>query len=72
MPKTETRTAPMTRDDCIAVICQLAKSQGFYGRMLESLKELHIYSPETYLEIVMEWEAHEFKDAVEFINWLEG
>lgn len=65
------RTEPMTHLDCLATICELAQSQGFYGRMLHHLHELHVYSPAEYDEIMADWDEQQFKNSVEFILYLE-
>lgn len=61
----------MTMEDILNTIEMLSHSQGFYGRLLLSIYELQDNNPEKYEELVAEWEAKEFKDALDFILYIE-
>ena len=46
----------------------LAKSQGLYGRILANIEEL---DANEYDALMTELESHNFKDALDFIMWVE-
>ena len=59
----------MTFNQIIDGIEDLARSQGFYGRLLDAIFTL----PEEDLErLAVEWEAQNFQDMVDFILYIEG
>ena len=58
----------LTKDAIIALIMNLAMSQGFYGRLLNALNE----NPEQGEEWLAQVEEMNFHSALEFILWLEG
>ena len=53
-------------------IRQLSFSQGFYGRLYNTLIELQSNDPEKYEEIKEELEAQNFKDAVDMVLYFES
>lgn len=59
----------MKMEEIMRLIEMLAKSNGFYSRLLNQIAELpeHVYN-----ELKKEWEEQNFKDDIEFILWLEG
>ena len=59
----------MKMEDIIKLIRELAKSQGFYGRLLESILEL---DNESYEELAGLWENKNFADGLDFILYIEG
>lgn len=59
----------MKMEDIIKLIRELAKSQGFYGRLLASIAEL---SDEKYKELAELWESKNFADDLDFILYIEG
>ena len=59
----------MKMEDIIKLIRTLAQSQGFYGRLLESISEL---PDEKYKELTELWESKQFKDDLDFILYIEG
>lgn len=61
----------MKMNEILDVIRMLACSQGFYGRMYNSIMELKAYDPIGYDELVEEWESKNFSDAVDFIMFME-
>lgn len=54
----------MTKQEIMAAIKELAKSQGFYGRLYEHLKE-----DEPLLEYIAN---HNIKDTLDLIMFIEG
>ena len=59
----------MNRQEIIAALEELSKSQGLYGRMLSGLNE----SDEATREAILnELEAQSFKDTVDLVLYLEG
>lgn len=59
----------MKMEDIIKLIRELAKSQGFYGRLLENILEL---DGESYEELAGLWESKNFADGLDFILYIEG
>lgn len=59
----------MKFNELLEIIRILAKSQGFYGRLLDALENA---TPEQIKEIKKVWESKNFKDEVEFVMFLEG
>ena len=62
---------PMKMNDIMAVIKNLSRSQGFYRRLLWDIYELQDRDPETYEELVEDWESRQFKDSLDFILFME-
>lgn len=62
----------MKRDEILRTIDILALSQGFYGRLSESLKEVQRIDPVGYDNLLSYWESQNFKDSLDFILFLEG
>ena len=52
----------------LQVIQDLAKSQGYYGRLLEAIE---VASEDEIQELKESLEAMEFKDPIDFILWVE-
>lgn len=61
----------MKMNEIMEAIKDLAKCQGFYGRLLENLLELKEDEPELYEEVSAEWEAQNFRDSVDLVLYLE-
>jgi hypothetical protein len=59
----------MKRDKIMELFEGLAKSQGFYGRLLRDLRDL---DEETLERVWIELEAQEFKDEIDLILYLEA
>lgn len=59
----------MTFDEIKDLIITLSHSQGFYGRLLESINELEEDKLE---ELKKLWESKKFTDDIDFIMYLEG
>lgn len=58
----------MKRDEILNVIKSLARSQGFYGRLLQEINEM---DEEQYDEFMGRLEAQNFSDAVELVIYIE-
>lgn len=61
-----------TMDKVIEVISDLAKSQGFYGRLLENLLEAKEYNSQAYEEIKNVVESAKLKDPVDVVMFFES
>ena len=59
----------MKRDEILKLIESLSSSQGFYGRMLQAIKELDEDERERLWEAL---ERENFKDNLDFIFYVEG
>ena len=59
----------MKMEEIMKLIEMLAKSNGFYSRLLNEIAELpeHVYN-----ELKEDWEEQNFTDDIEFILWLES
>jgi hypothetical protein len=62
----------MKWDDIINVFRELAGSQGFYGRLLRDLEALKETDPDRYADAVSEFEAQNFRDAVDVVLYVES
>lgn len=61
----------MKREEILKLFQTLAMSQGYYGRLLQHLKELEVNDPEAYDEFMTELE-NECKDPVDVVMAIEG
>lgn len=61
----------MKRKQILKTIADLARSQGFYGRLLMNLTNLQSNDPVKYEKAMSELEAQNFKDELELILYLE-
>ena len=61
----------MDREQLMQVIRSLAKSQGFYGRLLHGIQELQKSDPEGADRLLSVLEAQKFKDALDVILYFE-
>lgn len=59
----------MKRDEILRHIKELARSQGFYGRLLESIEEASKEDRENFLASL---EAQNFNDVIDLILYLEA
>ena len=59
----------MSRTQIMSTFKVLAKSQGFYGRILSEINNM---SDGAYDEFMEELEAQNFGDAVDLIMYIEG
>lgn len=57
-------------DDLMNVIRELSYSQGFYGRLYREILEVKEYDPDSYEELVFDWDGR-FSDSLDFILYLE-
>ena len=62
----------MDRIQILAAFRSLAKSQGFYGRLLRDINDLKIQDPERYERAMKEPESKKFKDIVDLVLFIEG
>ena len=53
-------------------INQLARSQGFYGRMAEGIRDMKKYDKPAYNKLKKEWEGKKYKDPVDFVMDIES
>ena len=58
----------MKREEILEVLENLAKSQGFYGILLENIKNLSADDYDTVMEV---FEDQDFKDAVDIVLFFE-
>ena len=59
----------MKFEELLEIIRILARSQGFYSRLLDALEDA---TPKQIKEVKKVWESKNFKDEVEFVMYLEG
>ena len=57
----------MTKSEIWDFICEMACSQGFYGRLKRDILESG-----NAIEILQEWEDMGFSDRIDFIMYLES
>lgn len=70
-PSTPSQSAYLTIDQILDIISVLAKSQGFYGRVLRSILEQKEEDPKGYAEWCKNVEGMNFTDALEIVRYLE-
>lgn len=61
----------MKIDEILDVIAGLAKSQGFYGRLLENLLKIRDNSPDDWESVVTDLESLNFKDPLDVVLYFE-
>lgn len=61
----------MTFEQVIATIRDLAKSQGFYGRLYYSIMELEQNNPNEFAYFKADIEGQDFIDVIDIINYFE-
>lgn len=61
----------MKINEIIEVVRNLAQSQGLYGRILAHWNEVAENDPDEWNYIVEQLEAQNFKDAVDFVMFVE-
>lgn len=61
----------MKMNDIICAIKDLARSQGYYGRLYNNLRELQEEDPDEYERLAEEWEAEEFETTLDLVLYLE-
>lgn len=62
----------MNRYDILNTIKDLARSQGFYGRLLERLNYLSTHDAETYDAVMSDLESRNFPDPLDLILYFES
>lgn len=58
----------LSGEDCLTVVRDLAKSQGFYSNMINSFKKLEHRELKA---IVDDWESRKFKSVADFVMFVE-
>lgn len=61
----------MTRKEIMKTFAMLARSQGSYTRLYNSLRELEADQPDDYDTLMIQLEEENFKDAVDLIMYVE-
>ena len=61
----------MRMNEILDAISTLARSQGFYGRLLNELKLIEKHDPERYNEIKNELEGKKFGSIVDMVMFFE-
>ena len=61
----------MKIEQILNAIQQLSYSQGFYGRLYQSLMEVKENDPDRFDEIAEELESQHFKDVVDMVMYFE-
>lgn len=59
----------MRFEEVMLLIKNLAKSQGFYGRMLNAIEDMDANALKKFKKFI---EENNFKDSVEFVMFVEG
>ena len=59
-------------NDVLNVISELSRSQGFYGRLLNSIYELMECEPERFDMFVEEIENADFRSSLDVVMYFEG
>ena len=59
----------MKRDEIMATIRSLARSRGFYGRLLNTIEDL---SADRYEKVMEELERQNFSDPVDVVLYFES
>ena len=59
----------MKFNECLDLIIELSRSQGFYGRLLRALNDL---DDKALGEVANDWESKKFTNKLDFILYLES
>lgn len=59
----------MNREQILDTFRSLARSQGFYGRLLEQIDSVDEETREAFLS---DLESRNFRDVVDLVMWIEG
>lgn len=62
----------MKRDKILEIIRELAKSQGFYGRLLRDIEYAENTNPTVYEAFMTGLESKNFKEPLDLILYLES
>ena len=62
----------MNREQILQVIRELAKSQGFYGRLLENLMEMRDERPDELDNYLSLLESKNFQDTLDVVLYFES
>lgn len=61
----------MKRDQILSEIRLLAKSQGFYGKVLKTFKDMELNEPQKYDEMLNYLEEQDFKSTLDIVFFFE-
>lgn len=61
----------MKMEEILAIMKSLARSQGFYGRLLNAIEEIKQQDADRYNELVKTLEAQNFNDPVDVVMYIE-
>jgi len=61
----------MKRVQIISIIKDLARSQGFYGRLYRAIEDAKENNPDAYEDFMTELEAQNFSDSLDLVLYLE-
>lgn len=61
----------MDREAILGAIADLARSQGFYGRLLRAIEEVREEDEARYEELMKTLEAQNFGDTVDMVLYFE-
>ena len=59
----------MNREEILDAFRSLARSQGFYGRLLEQIDSVDEETRDAFLS---DLESRNFRDVVDLVMWIEG
>ena len=59
----------MNREEILDAFRSLARSQGFYGRLLEQIDSVDEEAREAFLS---DLESRKFRNVVDLVMWIEG
>ena len=62
----------MKREEIMMVIAELAKSQGYYGRLYRYLLSIKKYDKILYNDYMEKLETENFNNVLDFILFMEG
>ena len=62
---------PMTGEEVLAMVLNLAHCQGFYSRLYLDLQELRREHPKSYAKTLAAWEAEKFTDPLQVVLYFE-
>ena len=61
----------MKMNEIMNTILRLSLSQGYYGRLYHSIRELECMNPNAYADLVADLEAQNFTDGIGIVLYFE-
>ena len=61
----------MDREKILTAIAELARSQGFYGRLLRTIEDIREADAEQYEELMQTLEGQNFGDTLDMVLYFE-